>query len=96
MSKDCVVNEIHKNVRKNFPRRHVILKDIDDLWQADLIDMQSFSKYNSHYKYILAVIDAFSKYAWAYPLKYKNKETVTAAFRKLLEQGRVPKNLQTD
>lgn len=96
MSKDSVVNEIHKNVRKNFPRRHVILKDIDDVWQADLVDMQSFSKDNSQYKYILTVIDAFSKYAWAYPLKLKNKETVTEAFSKLLEKGRVPKNLQTD
>lgn len=96
MSKDLIVNEIHKYARKNFLRRNVILKDIDDLWQADLIDMQSFSKENSQYKYILTIIDAFSKYAWVYPLKHKNQITVTEAFKKILLSGRVPKNLQTD
>lgn len=96
MSKETVVNEIHKNARKHFQRRSVILKDIDDLWQADLIDMQSFSNENSQNKFILAVIDSFSKYAWAYPLKQKNKESVTEAFQMLIDKGRVPKNLQTD
>lgn len=96
MSKIGVVNEIHKNVRVNFPRRHVVMKNIDDLWQADLVDMQSSSKDNSGYKYILAVIDTFSKYAWAYPLKQKNKKLVSQAFQLILNKGRVPKNLQTD
>lgn len=96
MSKEIVVNEIHKQARRNFPRRHVVMKDIDDLWQADLIDMQSTSKYNSGYKYLLAVIDTFSKYAWVYPLKKKNKEQITEAFKKLFKKGRLPKNLQTD
>lgn len=96
MSKENIVNEIHRNARKNFPRRHVVMKDIDDLWQADLIDMQSVYKDNKNYKYILAVIDTFSKYAWAYPLKLKKKENIIQAFKKLLEAGRIPKNLQTD
>lgn len=96
MSKLDVVNEIHKSVRINFPRRNVILKDIDDLWQADLIDMQTMSKVNSGCKYILAVIDGFTKYAWAIPLKQKSKEYVSKAFEKILKYGRVPKNLQTD
>lgn len=96
MSKETVVNEIHKQARKNFPRRHVIMRDIDDLWQADLIDMQSYSKENNNYKYILAVIDTFSKHAWVHPLKQKNMECITQAFHDLLKTGRIPKNLQTD
>lgn len=96
MSKADVVNEIHRNARVNFPRRHVVMKDIDDLWQADLIDMQSFSKNNNNFKYVLVVIDTFSKYAWTYPLKSKNKECVWTAFKYLLQKGRTPKNLQTD
>lgn len=96
MSKLDVVNEIHKDVRIHFPRRNVILRDIDDLWQADLIDMQAFSKVNAGYKYILVIIDGFSKYAWAVPLKQKNKDDVSKAFRSILKKGRVPKNLQTD
>lgn len=96
MSKANIVNEIHKNARVHFPRRNVILKDIDDLWQADLIDMQATSKVNYGYKYILVIIDGFSKYAWAVPLKQKNKETVCKAFLSIIRKGRVPKNLQTD
>lgn len=96
MSKIDVINEIHKNARVNFPRRNVILKDIDDLWQADLMDMQAISKVNAGYKYILVIIDTFSKYAWALPLKQKNKQEVSEAFKTVIEKGRVPKNLQTD
>lgn len=96
MSKVDVINEIHKCARINFPRRQVILKDIDDLWQADLMDMQAISKVNSGYKYILVIIDTFSKYAWAIPLKRKNKQQVSEEFKALLAKGRVPKNLQTD
>lgn len=96
MSKAEVVNEIHKNVRVNFPRRKVIMKDIDDLWQADLIDMQAVSKENNGYKYILVVIDTFSKYAWAYPLKRKTKHDICKAFTDLFGKGRIPNNLQTD
>lgn len=96
MSKADVVNEIHKNVRVNFRRRRVIMRDIDDLWQADLIDMQKFSKENHGYKYILVVIDTFSKYVWAYPLKQKTKNYICKAFITLFSKGRVPKNLQTD
>lgn len=96
MSKADVVNEIHKNARINFPRRSVILKDIDDLWQADLIDMQAVAKVNGGFKYILVVIDCFTKYAWAVGLKQKNKEHVFKAFKMILQRGRKPKNLQTD
>lgn len=96
MSKVDVINEIHKCARVNFPRRQVILKDIDDLWQADLMDMQAISKVNGGYKYILAIIDTFSKYAWTVPLKQKNKQQVSKAFESLLLKGRVPSNLQTD
>lgn len=96
MSKVDVVNEIHKNARVNFPRRNVILKDIDDLWQADLMDMQNISNSNRGNNYILVVIDCFSKYAWALPLSKKNKECVSKSFQLILDRGRIPKNLQTD
>lgn len=96
MSKADIVNEIHKSARVNFPRRTVIMKDIDDLWQADLIDMQIISKEYKNYRFILTVIDTFSKYAWAFPLKSKNKDVVCDTFKSLLDDGRSPKNLQTD
>jgi hypothetical protein len=94
--KQQIVNEIHKPARRNFKRRSVILKGIDDLWQADLIEMIPHARINGGYKYILVVIDGFSKYAWTEPLKNKTSSDVTNAFQKILKLKRIPKNLQTD
>ena len=44
------------------------------MWGIDLADMQSLSKYNTGIKYLLCVIDLFSKYAWVIPIKDKNRD----------------------
>jgi len=62
---------LHKPVRRRFQRNHVVSAGIDDLWMADLIDMVKFADMNGGYKYILLVIDTFSKYVWVQPLKTK-------------------------
>ena len=94
--KQQIVNELHKPARRNFKRRSVILKGIDDLWQADLIEMIPYARQNKGFKYILVVIDGFSKYAWTEPLKNKSATEVTNAFSRILQLGRCPKHLQTD
>lgn len=96
MSKQGVVNELHRPARKNFPRRHVIIKGLDDLWQSDLAEFGSYARYNKGYRYILVVIDCFSKYLWTRPLKTKAAGDVRDAMREILSEGRVPSNLQTD
>lgn len=97
MSKQNVVDEIHKAARKNFIRRSVILKGLDDLWQADLIDFRNLKKDNKDYKYILVVIDCFSKFVWTVPVKMKSKSEVANAFNKIIvTSDRKPNNLQTD
>ncbi len=86
-----ITNELHKKLWKNFARRKVILKGINDLFQADLVEMGVYSKVNNGYKYILTIIDGFSKYAWAIPLKSKTEDEVCTAFTKLFENSkRVP------
>lgn len=96
MSKTQVVDEIHKQARRNFNRCPVVLKGIDDLWQADLIEMLNIKKINKGFKYILVVIDAFSKLAWTLPVKSKSKNEISIAFERLLTKGRKPVHLQTD
>lgn len=98
MSKWQVVQELHKNVRKRFPRRRFIQKGIDDTWQIDLIDMQKHSKDNKGYKYILVCIDTFSKYAWVQPVKTKSAEDVTCSMSIILNNKlkRKPLNIQSD
>ena len=92
-----LVKELHAAARKNFQRRHVIIRGFDDLWQADIVEMRPYSSFNRGYLYILTVIDACSKYAWAVPLKSKGgRETADAIAEIIRESGRCPKNLQTD
>ncbi len=60
---------LHKPARRNFKRNKTIVGGIDRQWQADLADMQGLTKENDGYNYILTVIDIFSKYGWAIPIK---------------------------
>src|SRR5437588_601137 len=95
--KKDVVDELHKPARKRFKRRRVIVKGLHDLFQADLVEMIPYAKFNRGFRYILVVINAFSKYVWAYPVKRKSGEAVTQAMKKVLSNGKnVPRNLQTD
>ena len=58
--------------------------------------MQQFSKWNKGYRYLLIVLDLFSKYGWIVPLKDKKGETVTEAFQTIFKEGRKPQYLWTD
>jgi hypothetical protein len=81
-----LADELHHRVIKSFPKRRVYVHSIDQTWAVDLIDMQQYSKQNKHYKYLLAVIDIFSKYGWLIPLKNKTGVTVSEAFENLFKQ----------
>lgn len=92
-----LVEELHAPARRNFPRRRVIVRGYDDLWQADIVEMHPYSRFNEGYHYILTIIDVLSKYAWAVPLKSKSGcETAKAVAKIIRESKRCPKNLQTD
>lgn len=96
MSKLEVVEELHKPARKNFPRKRTIIKHRDDLWQADLAEFLQYSKENRGNKYVLTVIDCYSKYLWTRSLKSKNASEVCKGMTSILKEGRSPVNLQTD
>ena len=96
-----LANEIHKPVRRKFEKRRVIItgknsnSPVDNTWTADLVDMQPYSRWNRGYKYLLTVLDVFSKYAWVVPIKDKKGETITKAF-KVIVGKRKPVYLWTD
>ena len=58
--------------------------------------MINIAKYNRGYRYLLTVVDVFSKHAWVQPVKNKTGRAVMDAFAKILKGGRKPINLQTD
>ena len=87
---------LHKQRRLRFPRRKTISKGIGDLYQADLVDLTGISRYNDNYRYLLTVIDVFSKVAWVVPLKSKTARDVSEALEKVLTSAPTPAMLQTD
>lgn len=92
-----IVAELHKPARKNYARRRVIIRGLDETFQADLVEMIPYAKFNKNYRYILVVIDTFSKYVWLAPLKNKSAQDVAAAMKGIFSKdNRIPKNLQTD
>ena len=90
-----LAEELHRPIRKHFTKRYVFVRNVDDIFGADLIDMQALSKQNKGYKYILMVEDIFSKYGWAVPLKTKTGIAVRDALKQIFKQH-VPKKLWTD
>lgn len=92
-----LARELHRARRIHYPTRATITEFIGDLYQADLVDLQSLQKWNKPFKYLLTVIDTFSRFAFARPLKNKTAAEVTVAFADILRASkRIPKHLQTD
>ena len=64
------------------------MNGIDEIWVTDLIDMEAFSKDNNAIKYLLTVIDVFSKFVCFIPLKRKTGQEVANAFSSILNERR--------
>ena len=86
----------NKGLNRQFQRSRVIVSGIDDQWDADLASFISFSDENDGYKYLLCVIDIFSRFAWIEVMKDKKADSIVSAFNKILRNGRKPKRLRTD
>ena len=66
-----LAEELHKPIIRKFKRREVYSAFKDNMWAADLADMQLISKFNKGFRFLLCVIDIYNKYAWVVPLKIK-------------------------
>ena len=92
-----LADELHKPITRNFQKRSMVSNGIDDIWGADLVEMQKFSKWSKGIKYLLMVIDVLSKYGWIRGLKDKKTETVSKAFDEIVKSSkRKPQMLWTD
>ena len=94
-SYDDTLVSLAKMYLDRFRRRRTYAKGINDLFQADLVDMSAMARQNDGNRYLLTCIDVFSKRAWAVPLKNKSGETVKAAFEDIFKDE-IPNMLQTD
>ena len=81
-----LANELHKPIIRKFKKRKVYSGFKDNIWGADLADMQLISKLNKRFRFLLCVIDIFSKYAWVVSLKDKKGASIVNAFQKILRK----------
>ena len=88
MSNQKLADKLHKPMIRNFKRTKFHSSFKDNIWGADIADMQLISKYNKEIKYLLCVIDIFSKYTWVVPKKDKRGITVVNAFQKVLDNSK--------
>ena len=63
----------------------------ENVWGANLADMELISKSNKGFRFLLHVIDVYSKYAWVVPLKGKKDVTVFNAFQSILNDSKTNK-----
>ena len=82
-----LAEELHKPIIRKFKKRKVYSGFKDNIWGADLADMQLISKFNKGFRFLLCVIDNFSKYAWVAPLKDKKGLSIVDAFQKILDDS---------
>ena len=85
-----LADELHKPVRKHYQKCGVFAKQVDDIWTAYLVDMSPYSRSSSVYKYLLTVIDVFSKYGWIVSLKTKTGKEVAMAFQEWFTDNAPP------
>ena len=93
------IDEIYsKPPRRNFPTNKIVYNHIDETWSIDLVDMIDYKiSNNKGFRYIFIVIDNFSKYLWAIPLKNKYSQTITNEFSIVLTTSkRKPLKIESD
>ena len=82
-----LADELHKPIIEKLKKRKIYSSFKDNIWGADLADMQLISKFNKGFRFLLCVIDIFSKYAWVVPLKYKKGISVVNASQEILKES---------
>ena len=94
-----VVDEIYsKPPLRNYPTNKIVYNSIDEIWSNDLADFSDYKTSNNKgFRYIFIVIDNFSKYLWAIPLKNKYSQTITNEFSNILKTSkRKPLKIESD
>ena len=83
-----LADDLHKPIIRKFKKRKVYSSFRDNIWGFDLAGMQLLSKFNKGFRFLLSVIDIFSKYAWVVPLKDKKGISIVNAFQIILKESK--------
>ena len=92
-----LAEELHKPIIRKFKKRKIYSAFKDNIWLADLANMQLISKFNKRFRFLLCVIDVYSKYAWVVPLIDKKALSIANAFQNILKKSnRKPNKIWID
>ena len=89
------INEIYsKPPKRNYVTNKTDVYFIDDIWSLDILDLKDYGTENNRgYRYVLVIIDNFSKFGWTSPLKNKNAQTIKDSFENILTSSKRKPNL---
>ena len=89
------INEIYsKPPKKNYITNKTDVYYIDDTWSLDILDWKDYGPENNRgYRYVLVIVDNFSKYGWTIPIKNKNAITIKDSFENILISSKRRPNL---
>ena len=89
------INKIYsKGPRKSYPTNKTDVHHIDEIWSLDILDLKDYGpKNNRGYRYVLVIIDNFSKFSWTVLLKNKNAQTIKDSFENILVSSKRSPNL---
>ena len=89
------MNEIYsKAPKKYYATNKTDVYFIDDIWSLDILDLKDYGPENNRgYRYVLVIIDNFSKFGWTFPLKNKNAQTIKDSFENILTNSKRKSNL---
>ena len=79
-----LTHKLHKPIIKHFTKNKLYSSSINNIWSADLGDMQLIRKYNKGIQFSLSVLDIYRKYTSAVPLKVIKNIAITKVFQKML------------
>ena len=82
-----LAKELHNPIIRKFRKRKVYSGFKDNIWGADLADMELINKFNKGFRFLCCIIDIFSKYAEVVPLKDKKGVSIVNAFQKILKES---------
>ena len=92
---NITINEIYsKPAKKNYATNKTDVYHIDDIWSLDILDLKVYGpENNKNHRYVLVVIDNFSKFGWTIPLKSKNSQTIKDSFENIIISSKRKPNL---
>ena len=87
-----------KGSKQNYSTIKSNVYHIDDIWSLDILDLKDYGPENNKgYRYVLVIIDNFSKFGWTIPLKNKKGQIIKDSFNNILiSSKRKPKLIKSD